>query len=481
MSFSTCFNPLGESFLGVGVSVSSTPSNSVTVSQLQPLSNSTFKFVKVITGIQDPGIISDTGPTFFDSLWSTWATDNTNVISFLSSLGIHIVLQVDCPVSWLVSGYLTGSNSLNLYASLLVSAFNCIQNLQPDIIHSVILFNEPDHSCYPNDLVTLAFLVKSRSISIKLVGPSNSSVPSITSTNTNVHNLYRLALSSFPDAFEFLDIHAVENPLDSNIIDNSNSIDARRYIQFGLQHDSVSLSSIQPIIPKICSNLYTIASLQGLAFTLRIADNIIDALYNSFSIIILPIPIDEFSSPVFSLLSKISSTLPTPGILFQSQSADESPILGSLVMSTDSMSFCFMFSIAGVGDPLDDKLSITVVNPIWNTGYYLNNLQFTSFPDSNTVPFVVSSNIFEGSAIIVINNVPTNCVLFLSGNLQLVPPPVVVVPPSSPLPDTLVQVTLSFGIPTGVTPEPGTIYFDSQLLSTRVFDSTLGWINTKTF
>jgi hypothetical protein len=506
----TIFNQLAVSFNGVGTSIRLLPSNYDSLLQVQNLSTSTFNYVRIRTGVTDPGFafqgLSDAAT---DALWAAESTPFQAIIDYLASINIKIILTIEPPSSWLTTGSLTGSLALSSFATLVVSGYKFFNDFQANIVHSVSLFDEPDVSpiIYPIDLISLSTLTKNVAISrsildLKLIGHSLSQVSPETNGVTNQSNVFRLAMIGSPNTFDYWDIHGVENSADS-VIYNGQDFEARSYMQERFRSDRVEFESINFPLEKIVSRMITRATFfpntvgdQGtnssnlVDYALRLAENFVAALKNRFGIVLFGqltkegsdedtiLDVGNIYRPFYTLVQLLSTKLPTQGWVFEEEELDNNDTtIKALVLATNSMSFGLVMC-RPISDPFSGKLTITVNNPIWTPALEFTNFVFEVYPFTTDISTteVSFSELYEGSATLRLINVPYNCVLFLTGDLTIIPPPTPpVIVPTVYLQETIIQVPIYYGIP-AATPVPGTIYYDTQANLTKVYDTVSGWI-----
>lgn len=508
----TIFNQLSTTYKGIGTCLRLLPGDSDTLAQVQQLVDSNFKFVRIVTGITDPGFaFQGLGNFATDALWQAESIPFQLIIDYLANLNIKIILCIEPPVSWLTMGSLTGSLALSSFATLVVAAYKFFNDLQNDIIHSISLFNEPDvyPFIFPNDLISLSTLVKNTALSrnftnIKLVGPSLSQVSPKTYGITSQSNLFRLALLGATNTFHYWDIHAAENSADSTFY-NSQDYNSRIYMKDRLLFDKNEFESVNFPLEKIVSKLITkTTSFPGIIgdsgtdasntieYGIRIAENFTAALENRFGIVLFAqlteqgadlnsiLDSDLLQRPFYSLLKQISSTLPVLGSVYQAQPLDKinDTTIKTLVIKTNSMSFSTMLC-RPLSDIYSGKLTLTINNPIWTPAYQFANVTFSAYPSTTDLSEtqVSFSKLYEGSATFRLINIPYNCIVFFSANLEIIPPPSPQ-PPPTPTPyllETIIQVPMFYGTPLNI-PIAGTIYYDTQENVTKVYDSSSGWI-----
>jgi hypothetical protein len=511
----TLFNQLAVTFYGIGTTVRLLPSNYTTLVQVQQLASSNFKFIRIETAVTDPGFsFQGLGDTQNDSFWAAESIPFSTIISYLASINVKIILTVLPPTSWLQNGELTGTLSLTSFATMIVSAYKFFDDIQPGIIHSISLFNEPDVSpiIFANNLISLGTLVRNTLltrgyVNVKLIGPSLSQVSPKTVGVISQSNVFKQELITSPNTFDYWDIHSIENSADS-IYYNAQDYSSRTYLQDRLRADRVNFESVNLSLKKIVSKLVTratyfpgvvgdngINSSNLVEYGIRIAENIVAALENRFGIILigqvvedsingdydsLLVPITDVYKPYYELLQLFSNNLPVQGSVYQDEPLDKinDTTIKSVVIATNSMSFCSVLC-RPESDVFSGKLTLTINNPIWTPAYEFTNLSFNVYPSTTDISstIVSFSQIYEGSATFRLVDIPYNCVLFLTGDLQVIPPPA---PPVTPAPstsynETIIQVPMLYGVPVGI-PVSGTIYYDTQQNVTKVYDSISGWI-----
>lgn len=467
----TVFNQLAITYRGLGT----------TVKLGSPRVSSDFKFLKLKTGVTDPVIQGQTNSQS-DAYWvaeSSFTNQNNDF------LGKNVILSVTVPPSWLITGYLTSDTSLMSYARLLVSAvlFFASGGL---IIHSVELFETPDAGparIHPNDLVKLATFVKTiaaaRNTIVKLIGPSLSQVDYTTN--------YRQVLINAPQTFNYWDIHATENDKDLASLTNSiATIETRKYMLDRLRVEKIEFEFTNFTLEKIASDMFTkIIDPIETSYALRLADNIIGALANRFGTLIFSNTHSTTGErPFFNMLKSIAQKFPINGNIYEAEALNvQDTTMKTCVISPNSMSFCVMMS-RPTYDLFSGNLTLEISNPIWSSQYSLTNLVLSSFPETVDVSSCTISatpltdyNSASPRPIIKLTGLPYNCVLFLTASVISTPPQPPLPPPSVYLSETLVQVPMHYGTPTFFTPQSGNVYYDSQTNKTKVYDSTLGWIN----
>jgi hypothetical protein len=235
-----------------------------------------------------------------------------------------------------------------------------------------------------------------------------------------------------------------------------------------------------------------------MAYGLRIADNIIAALQNRFGIILigqltedsinldhdsLIVPVTDVYKPYYSLLQLFANNLPVQGSVYEQEPLDKinDTTIKSVVIASNSMSFCIVLS-RPTSDIFNGKLTLTINNPIWTPAYQFANLTFSVYPPTTNITntLVSFSQLYEGSATLRLTNLPYNCVLFLRGDLQVIPPPPPLIPPvpGASLSETIIQVRMYYGVPPTI-PLSGTIYYDTENNTTKVYDTVSGWIQIR--
>jgi hypothetical protein len=511
----TLFNQLAVVFNGIGTTVRLLPSNYTTLVQVQELSASNFKFICFLTSVTDPGFaFQGMNDAQNDALWEAESIPFSDVINYLATINVKIILKIVPPTSWLQSGELTGTLALTSFATMITSAYKFFDDFQPGIIHSISLFNEPDIAplIYVNNLISLGTLVRNNLLSrgyvgVKLIGPTLSQVSPQTQGLVSQSNIYRLGLITSPNTFDLWDIQAIEHSGDSSIY-NAKDYESRLYLQKRLRADRVDFESVNLSLQKISTKLTTratffpgvvgdngINSSNIVEYGIRIAENMIATLENRFGIILIGQVIEDLVNldydslfitaplgpkPFYELLQLFSNNLPIPGSVYQDEPLDKinDTTIKSVVIASNSMSFAVVLA-RPESDIFSGKLTLIINNPLWTPAYEFTNLVFSVYPSTTNITStaVSFSQLYEGSATFRLIDVPYNCILFLTGDLQIIPPPAPLVtpPPGTLLSETIIQVPMYFGVPVAV-PTEGTLYYNTDTNLTKVYDSGFGWI-----
>lgn len=505
----TLFNSLSVSFNGIGTQCQVYNGNFD--SNLSEIIPPTFNIVKLLVAIADPGLSFILLNTY-DSLYTDEAvsTPFAQTITDLNNLNVKIILNVQIPHSWLTTGSLSSAQAITSYARLVVSGFNYFVNVLHANLFSIEVFTNPDlsppHISAPN-LVSLVSQIQSIAVTrgfpvIPLSGPSVSQLSAQTVNITDANYVYTQAQPNFT----IWSIYGKENNADLAII-NGNNFLARQYFMRQSDLDAVQFGFTKPYQEKVITNLATRATVypQGtipvgvnasetVGYGCRVAENIIGALSNSYTSLLLGklnfsslLPLDtdslydseDLHTQLYQIATLVSQKLIVNGQIFQGESLDPNDeTMKVCVISSDHFSFTVMLSRPSI-DPYNGNLTFNIQDKIWSDALQFTSFTFTAYP--STVDVSLCSVTFSdipcaGLGVVKVNNLPLNCIIFFSGTLAVTPAPA----PPSPIPpnylsQTVIQIFINNNLPTGVF-APGTIFFNLSTNKTMVYDSVLGWI-----
>jgi hypothetical protein len=358
---------------------------------------------------------------------------------------------------------------------------------------------------------------------IKLLGPGLSQVISETLSDSS----YIDTLYDYRNLLDLFSIHANENK--STVTDitllNVGDFNSRVLLRNGLTKVTYHMSAVNFTTPRIVTNFSTNAtkfSVSGtdygtgasdtIAFAKRVVENFCIINNLGFSSAIFNYLNNKIGStltgedpdtktlydstdtlrPVGQLLKYLTEHIPVPSNSWFSEelNKEDDYTIKTMFLTSTGNQFFIILCRPDVPDLLNGNMKLYLENPLWSTAYTTSNVQLNSYPDPQSVSnpsgvplgnATTMCSFGQGRLTISMQHLPYNCILFLSGNVSLLPP---VTPSPSPSPgpspspspspvvmETIIQVPVNYGNPTPTDYVEGTVFYDSQAHTLKTFIS----------
>lgn len=532
----TFFNSISTQFKGFGVNLSLLLNfQDKNLNILLP--SLPVQYCKLTIQIPDPGATvlnmvnySDMNSFFNTAPYNTdsfvdgngTATTSTaeSMFTFLKIKNVSLIITVLPPSSWIIpdgSNRLTGERTLKALANLNLSGLLWVRsfNITCDMVEPFQNVDNVENEygyVTPFDYHVLAsqtsLIAAERNLTVKIVGPNISSVGAFNVGGVGDGKLNSPYIQTFINGKNIIDIwsiHATENKNESTDVD---IWDIRSKFSQSLTKEVAHMTAINFTNEKYATRIGTSLPTEGVlggdnGWVKKVIENVVHVVKNGFSVVIFSdlVPnfysVDGTSSRMKNVLGNILENMPIPGNIFTSDEMNhitDKTVKGLIVSSTGDR-FYFILRRPATQDGLNGKLRLIVNNPLWSFAYHAKDIVVHTFPEklvvtestdvngdlvtttSGTVDVrsvQVKTKMILGSMQLSLENLPYNCLLFISGSVSLTPstPVLIPTPPPAPSPgggssgtpvanSTIVQMPVNYGNPVSTNYIEGTVFYDS--------------------
>ncbi len=462
------------------------------------IQQTTFTQARLFIAIEDT--IAPSPDATHSAFWTSSAflasTEPSGLFSALLEAHYKIVLSIPPPASWLdADGILVGTNNIVSYAKYLLGAVSYFRGIFGSKLAGIEAFPEPTFVGFgrisPNDLVSLVqnLRVQAGALSIPLIpiiGPSTDLQPS-----NKDRDVWIQSFTLYPKLLDVWGVNIKEPITDSSIV-SQEDFTARSYITRQSTLASIQIQVISFLATKMVTNM----TCNSQVTERRLVDNWAGAMKNGFSSYFVEslrgfdngdshALMDEFGTWTLygQVVRLICANIPMPAVIYSPEEMNKTvggdETLKFLLTSSNSSELTFVLS-RPTADALNGTLKLRIMNALMSSAYEAYDLAILAYPMTTDLTLVTSRVEFgNGYITFTLNKLPYDCVILVKSKIRareapsgpVIGPPVdengqVIVNPPNPYPpmpsallETIIQVPVVFGVPTGSNHANGTVYY----------------------